>query len=287
MLFSTIKPMLVQPSDKIPVRSNYIHQLKLDGHRALLHYNNENIKIYTRHGNEVTYKYPELQTIKLPVSNCILDGEMICFDSDNKPCFDSLMTRFRATKPDKITKLKDLLPVHFSAFDILFFNDESLVNKPLFDRLDILETVITNTPYISICPTYSDGQKLFENVKLLDLEGIVSKNLYKTYTMDSRPIDVFLKIKNYQYSIVKIAAIRKQKFGWLMLGPDNRYKGVLEFVPPNQRKAFYQISKQLITGEDKDYIYLDPLISCEVKYQCLTKKGYMRSASFQKFIFQE
>ncbi|MDQ0176015.1 ATP-dependent DNA ligase [Bacillus chungangensis] len=284
MIFSTIKPMLVQPAYKIPVHENYIHQIKLDGHRALLHYYNGQIRIYTRHGNEVTYKYPELQSIQLPVSNCILDGELVSFDSDNKPCFDSLMTRFRATKSDKIKELKGMLPVHFSAFDILFFNNESLVNKLLIDRLEILDNIVTNTPYISTCPTYSDGQELFKSVKSIGLEGIVSKNLYKTYKMDARPIDTFLKIKNYQYATVKIAAIRKQKFGWLMFGLDNRYKGVLEFVPPNERRAFYQISKQLIAGEDKDYIYLDPLISCEVKYQCLSKKGYMRSASFQKFI---
>ncbi|GIO24795.1 DNA polymerase LigD [Oceanobacillus sp. J11TS1] len=287
MLFTAIKPMLVHPSDYIPVKANYIHQLKLDGHRALLHFNDGAIMIYTRHGNEVTYKYPELQNLQFPVSNCILDGEMICFDSDNKPCFDSLMSRFRATRAGKIKELTDLLPVHFSAFDILFLNGESLLNKPLADRLAALETVITNTPYISICPTYSDGHELFNSVESLGLEGIVSKNLDKTYTMDARPTNSFLKIKNYQYATVKIAGIRKQKFGWLMLGSDDRYKGVLEFVPPNERKSFYQISKQLITSEDKDYIYLDPLISCEVKYQCLSKKGYMRSASFQKFIIKE
>ncbi len=284
MLNTPIKPMLVQPSDNIPTSADYIHQLKLDGHRALFHYKNGHINIYTRNGNKVSYKYPELLTIKLPVSNCVLDGELICFDSNNKPCFDSLMTRFRATKPDKIKELVGLLPVHFSAFDILLLNDKTLINKPLVDRLDILDSIVANTPYISTCPTYSDGQELFENVRSLGLEGIVSKKLDKRYTMDSRPTNVFLKIKNYQYEIVKIAAIRKQKFGWLMLGADDRYKGVLEFIPVNEKKAFHKISKQLITGEDKDYIYLDPLINCEVKYQCLSKKGYMRSASFQKFI---
>lgn len=69
-----------------------------------------------------------------------------------------------------------------------------------------------------------------------------------------------------------------------MLDQDDQYKGVLEFVPPNERKAFYHISKQLIVGEDKDYIHLDPLIQCEVKYQCLSNNGFMRSASFQRFI---
>lgn len=94
--------------------------------------------------------------------------------------------------------------------------------------------------------------------------------------MDSRPNNVIFKTKNYQYSTVSISGIRKEKFGWLMK-EDNKYRGILEFVPPDERKAFYHISKQLIIDEDKDFIYLDPLIKCEVKYQCLSKNGYMRS----------
>ncbi|MBO0994623.1 ATP-dependent DNA ligase [Bacillus sp. SD088] len=170
MLFTTIKPMLVSPSIIIPVQSNYIHQLKFDGHRALLHFKDGTIKIYTRQGNEVTYKYPELQKLQFPVSNCILDGEMICFDSDNKPCFDSLMTRFRASKTNKIEEKRDEIPVHFNAFDILYLNDQSLLNKPLANRLEMLDNIIINTAYLSTCPTYSDGQELFERVKLLELE---------------------------------------------------------------------------------------------------------------------
>ncbi|MBT2618654.1 MULTISPECIES: RNA ligase family protein [unclassified Bacillus (in: firmicutes)] len=287
MLNTPIKPMLLQPATEIPKSNKYIHQLKLDGHRALFHYDRGNIKIFTRHLNEVTYKYIELQGIKLPVTTCILDGEMICFDGKEnppKPCFDSLMVRFQMSNQEKIKEIKDLLPVHFSSFDILYLNGESLINKPLSERLDTLSTIVENTPFISTCPTYSDGDELYNRVEDLGLEGVVSKNLSRPYTLDSRPQDVFLKIKNYQYDSVKIGAIRKKKFGWLMLDQDNQYKGILEFVPPKERKAFYEISKQLITNEDENYFYLDPLIKCEVKFQCLSKKGLMRSASFQKFI---
>jgi len=52
MLNKPIKPMLVQPSNNIPTNADYIHQLKLDGHRALFHYSNGKIKVYTRHGND-------------------------------------------------------------------------------------------------------------------------------------------------------------------------------------------------------------------------------------------
>ncbi|MGG0667898.1 DNA polymerase LigD [Lederbergia citrisecunda] len=287
MLNKPIKPMLLQPDKNIPDSSNYIHQLKLDGHRALLHYDNGSIKLYTRHGNDVTKRYIELQNIDLPVHNCILDGELVSFevvDDAPKPSFDNLMLRFQTTNTSKIQELVNIHPVHFAAFDIIYINDEAVTSKPLSERIDILNSVVSNAPYISLCASYSDGSELFETIKDLELEGIVTKNLNKPYTLNSRPADTFIKIKNYQYDIVKINGIRKDKFGWLMLDGDDQYKGVLEFVPSAERKAFYQISKQLVTGEDKNYIYLDPLIKCEVKYQCLSKKGYMRSASFKRFI---
>lgn len=275
MLNTPIKPMLLQPSTDIPTGKMYLHQLKLDGHRALLHYDRGNLKIFTRHFNEVGYKYPELKNIKLPVENCILDGEIVCFDSEEdppKPCFDNLMIRFQTSNPLKINKLMDELPVHFACFDILFLNDVPQINYNLEKRLNTLESIVTNDPYISTCPSYPDGKVLFEKVKELGLEGIVSKHVHRKYYVDSRPKDVFLKVKNYQYEILNLKAIRKKKFGWVMM-KDNEYKGIVEFVPPMERKALKQIYKQLIVGEDENYIYLDPIIKCKVKYQCLSKKA--------------
>lgn len=287
MLNKPIKPMLLQQDNNIPDSPKYIHELKLDGHRALLHYDNGSSKLFTRHGNDVTARYIELQNIQLPVSNCILDGELISFeilDGVPKPSFDNLMLRFQTTNTSKIQELVKIHPVHFAAFDAIYINDEPVTSKPLSERIDILNNVVSSTPFLSSCASYTNGSELFQTVKELDLEGIVSKNLNKPYTLDSRPADSFIKIKNYQYDIFRISGIRKDKFGWLMLDNDDRYKGVLEFVPPTERKAFYHISKQLVVDEDKHFIYLDPLIQCEVKYQCLSKKGYMRSASFKRFI---
>lgn len=279
--------MLLQPDTNIPDSSNYIHQLKLDGHRALLHYDNGSVRLFTRHGNDVTARYIELHNIQLPVSNCILDGELVSFDVVNgvpKPSFDNLMLRFQTTNTSKIKELVNIQPVHFAAFDIIYINDESVTSKPLSERIDVLNSIVSNTSFISSCASYTDGNELFQTVKELGLEGIVTKKLSKPYTLDSRPADTFIKIKNYHYDIVKISGIRKYKFGWLMSDSDGQYKGVLEFVPPTERKAFYHISKQLIVNEDKNFIYLDPLVRCEVKYQCLSKKGYMRNASFKRFI---
>ncbi|MCM3362549.1 DNA polymerase LigD [Niallia sp. MER TA 168] len=285
MLNTPLKPMLLQPSEIISTDSNYIHQLKFDGHRALFHYDHGKITIYTRHGNDVTVKYIELLNINLPVRTCILDGEMIVLDKNSeipKPNFESLMTRFQASQRDKIDSLAKSIPVHFVAFDILFLNGVSTIHDPLEKRLDILSSIIDNDHLISAATSFNDGQTLFNKVKKLGLEGIVSKNLSSKYKLDSRTF-AFQKIKNYQFLIGNIYGYKKHSFGWL-IKEGNQSRGIVEFVPKKEREAFYKISKQLIIGEDKNFVYLDPLLKGEIKYQCLTSKGFMRSASFQKFI---
>lgn len=230
MLNTAIKPMLLQPDDKILGDSNYVHQLKLDGHRGLLHYDNGNIRIYTRHGNDVTNRYIELQDINLPVKNCILDGELVCFENVDeipKPSFDNLMIRFKTTNQSKIKEYTESMPVHFAAFDVLYINGESVTSKTLSERIDILNSLVINTSIISSCAIYTDGKFLFQKTKELELEGIVSKNLNRSYTLNSRPKDSFIKVKNYQFDIVKIKALRKKNFGWLMLDQDDQYRGVL------------------------------------------------------------
>ncbi|PLT43538.1 hypothetical protein B8V81_5078 [Paenibacillus pasadenensis] len=61
---------------------------------------------------------------------------------------------------------------------------------------------------------------------------------------------------------------------------------MLEFVSDAAaRQAFAAIARQLVRSESSEWIHLDPAIQCEVKFQCLTKDGKLRSPSFQRFVF--
>lgn len=49
------------------------------------------------------------------------------------------------------------------------------------------------------------------------------------------------------------------------------------------RKAFHQVSRSIVRSEDDKWVYLEPLISCPVKFQSWTRRGLMRSPSFVSF----
>jgi bifunctional non-homologous end joining protein LigD len=60
MLFKPLKPMLLSSSSQAFDDANYIFEPKWDGWRIQIHKKDTRIEAYTRPGNCVTSKFPEL-----------------------------------------------------------------------------------------------------------------------------------------------------------------------------------------------------------------------------------
>lgn len=286
--------MLLQPSPDVIDKTEWYHSLKWDGFRVLIHYDNGKCRAFTRHGNEITSSfYPELSRIKLPIRNAILDGEAICLDQSTqppKPCWDDVMTRFHTKNEYSIKRLAQTMPVHFPVWDVLLIDDKPLLKSSFINRREALESIVPTSEVMSVTPLYQDGKQLFLRAKELGLEGICSYNgkpgASSYYYLDSRPKDVWVKTKAYQYAICQITSIRKKEFGW-GLSINGTYVGVLEFPPPsNVTKEFYQVAKQITRSENKDWIFLDPLLSCKIKFQCYSKKGKLRSPKLEELYIE-
>lgn len=55
-------------------------------------------------------------------------------------------------------------------------------------------------------------------------------------------------------------------------------------VPPEARKAVYQLAKMVKCKETNDYVYFpNNSLKCKVKYRALTKTGLLRLPSFFEF----
>ncbi|RUS44956.1 DNA ligase [Cohnella sp. AR92] len=289
MLNQPIKPMLLQPLPPEEIKQDWKSSIKWDGFRIIIHYDDGKVRAFTRHGTEVTDRFPELLNIKLPVTSAILDGECIAFDltqtSDQpyKIWWDDAMMRFNTKKPAAVQQICRTLKAHFPVWDLLWINGKSVLHKTFQERRDLLQTLVQTTDILSVTPLYDNGEQLFTNVQQQGLEGIVQYNANSTYHLDSRPQDVIVKIKDYQYVTCQVSSIRKNSFGW-GLQLEGKYVGVIEFPPHrNVIRAFHTISKQIIKGENKEWVFLEPILSCRVKYQCFTKDGKLRSPKFEEF----
>ena len=68
-----ITPMLLKEIDKPFSNSDYIYEIKFDGVRALIFVSPSYIKIQSRNKEDLTYLFPELQSLKkLVTTNVIL-----------------------------------------------------------------------------------------------------------------------------------------------------------------------------------------------------------------------
>lgn len=281
-----ISPMLLEKRETAFNDNSYFFEPKFDGHRAILSCFDGQIHIYTRHNNDCTRQYPEL-TCTPSTEDMILDGEIVCIDPTGAVDFEAVMTRFQAGRADSIKRLTEQLPVTFVVFDILKYRGRDLRGLPLYKRKEILSSVsfnnsrIIKTPYIE-----GAGIALFEDICSKDMEGIVCKRKDSLYV--SRRSDSWQKVINWTYVDVWLSGFRKEEFGWLAAIDTGNGKmrpvGVIELgVTPIHKKAFYGVKDSIVINEDKNNVYIQPVIRAKVKTRNWTKAGLLRSPVFVDF----
>lgn len=259
----------------------HIYELKLDGHRAIMSSYNNNYEIYTRYGNPVSNRYPELREF-VPKRSIVLDGEMIVTDSTTglpKPNFEKLIARFQTTKEGKIHFLMKEQPVTFVAFDILYLDGKNLMNLPLSERKQILEKELDNTEHIVKMQYIEEyGEALFEAVKEQGLEGICIKAKNSKYFPNIRSSN-WLKVLNYSFLDVWIIGYRVDKFGLIAaIKGESSLKniGIIEHGSINIRREFYNKVRSYTQEEKNNFVYIQPYVKARVKFLNWTSKGYMR-----------
>ncbi|MGG3469225.1 RNA ligase family protein [Neobacillus pocheonensis] len=267
-----ISPMLLNKTDQPFDSDDYVTELKLDGIRLIYSVDDAGkVRLYSRHNNEITSKFPELYNLDIPPGT-VLDGELIVSDKDGKPDFEAVMSRFMSSK--------DKSQITFVAFDVIQRKGERITNLPLLERKEILQDIVPHDTSLIAKTQFIEGHgsAYFDAIKEQSLEGIVLKRKDSRYEIGKRS-QSWLKVINYQYSDVFVVGYRKQPkdFGLLLTFEDGRYAGVMELgVPLSERRYVY--GKQVIR-EENDFTLIES-IKCRVKYRNLTKAGLLRLPSF-------
>lgn len=284
-----ISPMLLETARWPFSHSDFIFEPKVDGHRLIFSQQHGVIRLYTRHNNDCTRQYPEIASALFP-HDVVLDGEIACVDpTTGASDFEAVMSRFQARKADKIQRLTSTLPVNYAIFDVLMYKGQDTRKLPLTERKVILDGLHLPSKSFGVVPYISGaGEALFEQIEARSMEGIVAKKKNSIYETGRRSMS-WQKIINWSYADVHITGYRKAEFGWLAAVPNDQGKlrpaGIIEHgVGPKEKRAFYGVSKQLVTAEDKNFVYLDPRIRAKVKMRNWTKSGLLRSPVFVDFI---
>ena len=226
-VFKPFRPMLSmrftpqQTKLETVFKNGFWVEPKFDGWRIQLHKSGENIKLYSRTGNNYTTTYMSLvKTIQterlLKVDKCILDGEILTWDVErNKFGECSTLKTFNHKRP-KTNSLsvpqdggdadsKNIIVLRL--WDVLQVNDEVLTELPLKTRRDRLLGIVTEVhPVVEVVRpmkrngastlgTWEDVKQLLHEAKDQGDEGLVLKDPSSKYTPHSRRTGEWMKLK--------------------------------------------------------------------------------------------
>lgn len=185
-------------SDTIPEGAHWRYEIKWDGTRILVYRDGSGTRLYNRKQHERTHHYPELLDVSAycNADSVILDGEVIALAADGLPSFHEVMRRDLIKKLDRVPEMERVVPVSYMVFDILYLNGEWVTQKPLSDRLKLLQDVLKPNKHVQLAAFHDDGAQLFELMRHKNMEGIVCKDLRSAYALGGKD-DRWRKVKNY------------------------------------------------------------------------------------------
>jgi DNA ligase-1 len=215
--------MLAQPagdvSEALERLGEAAFELKLDGARVQVHKADDEVRVYSRRGNEVTHAVPELvESVQaLPARRLLLDGEVIALRPDGTPHpFQVTMRRF-GRKLD-VPRLRGELPLTPFFFDLLHLDGDDLIDRPAGERFAALETAVPGLAVprrVTADPEAADA--FFEEALQRGHEGIMAKALDAPYEAGKRGFS-WLKVKPaHTLDLVVLAAEwgHGRRRGWL------------------------------------------------------------------------
>jgi ATP-dependent DNA ligase len=87
-----IEPCLPTKADTLPSGGLWIHEIKHDGLRIIARKDGPQVKLYSRPGNDLTYRFPLIveALTALRSHSCIIDGEAVACDDNGLAVFDRI-----------------------------------------------------------------------------------------------------------------------------------------------------------------------------------------------------
>jgi bifunctional non-homologous end joining protein LigD len=216
-----ISPMLAKLHEEVFDSEEHLFEPKYDGIRCLAYINNGEYVLINRSLNVVTDKFPDI----VPSSNaksCILDGELVCLDTNGRPDFQLMQTRMN--RQHDIDYYAQATPATFMVFDIMAVNGWDISELELLKRKTILSQVVKIASNVQLSPfVVKNGIDMYAKYASLGWEGIMAKQCRSKY-LPGRRTRSWLKLKTTQTAVVSIGGCsygfgkRSGTFGAILAG---------------------------------------------------------------------
>src|SRR6266513_4134264 len=130
-----IAPCLSTKTDRLPSGTEWLHEIKHDGFRVIARKTGVHVRLYSRPGNDLTYRFPLIvETLaRLRSRSCIIDGEAVACDDNGVTSFDRVRYRHHDES------------IFLYAFDLIELNGDDLRRDPLEVRKATLASILART----------------------------------------------------------------------------------------------------------------------------------------------
>jgi ATP-dependent DNA ligase len=92
-----IAPCLPTNASQPPSGEQWLHEIKHDGFRVIARKDGNRVRLYSRPGNDLTYRFPLIveALAKLRARSCIVDGEAVACREDGMADFNRIRYRLQ------------------------------------------------------------------------------------------------------------------------------------------------------------------------------------------------
>jgi DNA ligase-1 len=284
-LFQPLRPMLADSAqtleEALDHEAHAAIEYKLDGARIQVHKRGEDVAVFSRQGQDVTQRVPELvaSVRAFGAHELILDGEAIALDANGRPLpFQTTMQRFGRQK--NVEETRAALPLSQMYFDCLYRDGALLVDEPNAERFLALRDSIEPNLVVPrhVVEDVPSAQKFLSSALEAGHEGVLVKSLRAAYDAGRRGSS-WLKLKPVHTLDLVVLAVergngRRQGFlsnihlgardprtgGFVMLG--KTFKGMTDAMLSWQTKRF----RELAVNDSGYVVTLRPEVVVEVAF---------------------
>jgi bifunctional non-homologous end joining protein LigD len=292
-----VEPSLASPAESPPKGARWQHEIKLDGYRIQARIDGEEVRLLTRKGLDWTDRFASVaQALReLSLGSAILDGEVVVEDSAGISSFNELVSDLKAGRQDRF---------RYYAFDLLYLNGVDLTNAELADRKATLASVLPSglqAEKLTLSEHFTiDGDKFFDHISRLGLEGMISKRRDAPYR-SGRTKD-WLKsrcVLSQEFVVVGYvpSTTARRLVGSLVLGfyeagklvlagragsgfTQEDAKGLFESLEPTKTEAS-PLDRDPPAEAEKGVRWVEPRLIAQVDYHGWTGDGLLWHASFR------
>jgi ATP-dependent DNA ligase len=172
-----IAPQLARSAREVPEGECWAYERKLDGFRAIVFVDGDEVVIQSRAGKPLDRYFPE---IAFPSGRYVADGEIVVAGEAGDEDFGLLQQRIHPAA-SRVELLAAEIPARFAAFDLLAREGESLLEWSFAERRAGLED-----PALGLEPVETTTDPARAQEWLRTSEGVIAKRLDAPYRPGER-----------------------------------------------------------------------------------------------------